>query len=85
MVRSVYIRNIFLADLPMEGKPLPMIYPPSDGKALLTIFKNPEEYIGRMITITGDCKTIDEYAAIASKHVAPYVIKASEVGNGGLS
>ncbi|XP_030855918.1 nmrA-like family domain-containing protein 1 [Strongylocentrotus purpuratus] len=69
----------FVWNIPMEGNPLPVLNPADDGRAILTVFKNPKEYIGRRIGLAGDCKTMEEYAAIASKHVTPFVIKATKM------
>ncbi|XP_041461081.1 nmrA-like family domain-containing protein 1 [Lytechinus variegatus] len=69
----------FVWNIPMEGRPLPMLNPADDGRAILKVFKDPKKYIGRRIGLAGDFKTIEEYAAIASRHVSPYVIKATKM------
>ncbi len=49
------------------------------GTAVAGIFDSPEEYVGKTIGFTGDKKTIQEYADILSKHLAPKTFKAGEV------
>ncbi|XP_071489171.1 nmrA-like family domain-containing protein 1 [Diadema antillarum] len=69
----------YVWNIPMEGKPLPMICASQAGQALLAVFKKPEHHVGWRVGLAGDYRTMAEYAAIASKHVAPLVIKASQI------
>ena len=63
----------------MEGKPLNLVSVKQAGTAVAGMFDSPEEYVGKIIGLTGDKKTIQEYADILSKHLAQKTFKAVEV------
>ncbi|XP_072034327.1 nmrA-like family domain-containing protein 1 [Amphiura filiformis] len=69
----------FIVGLPMEGKPMDFLSAAGAGNAVASIFASPEAYIGKTIGFSGDKKTIQEYADILSKHLAPKTFKAGEV------
>ena len=48
------------------------------GPVVAAVFKNPSEFIGRKFGITGDYKTVGEYAAVISK-VTGKTVKYNQV------
>ena len=63
--------------LPMDG-PLHSISVEDGGPIVAAVFKNPDEFIGRKFGITGDYKTVGEYAAVISK-VTGKTVKYNQV------
>ena len=63
--------------LPMDG-PLHSISVEDGGPVVAAVFKNPGEFIGRKFGITGDYKTVGEYAAVISK-VTGKTVKYNQV------
>ena len=63
--------------LPMDG-PLHSISVEDGGPVVAAVFKNPDEFIGQKIGISGDYKTVGEYAAVISK-VTGKTIKYNQV------
>ncbi|XP_069790596.1 nmrA-like family domain-containing protein 1 isoform X2 [Narcine bancroftii] len=71
-------KGYYVLDIPMEGIPLDGMSVRDLGEVVLAILKNPEEHIGKEIGLSTDKLTIDEYAAIMSKHTGK-IIKASKI------
>jgi len=61
----------------MEGKKLHAMGSEDLGECVATVLDKPDEYTGKVIGLSADLLTVDEMAAIVSKHLAPRVFKAS--------
>ncbi|XP_051878438.1 nmrA-like family domain-containing protein 1 [Pristis pectinata] len=71
-------KDCYVLDIPMEGIPLDGMSVRDLGGVVLAILKNPEEHIGKEIGLSTDKLTIEEYAAIMSKHTGK-TIKDSKI------
>ncbi|XP_072034734.1 nmrA-like family domain-containing protein 1 [Amphiura filiformis] len=61
----------FAIDIPMEGRLIDVISAPGAGNAVAAIFASPDAYIGRTVRLSGDRKTVQQFADILNKHLAP--------------
>nr|XP_054752173.1 nmrA-like family domain-containing protein 1 [Lytechinus pictus] len=75
----------FVWNVPMENKAVDMIYAGEAGRAVAAIFKNPDQYIGKSVGLSGDRKTMSQYCDILnaileaeSVHVSPTQMTAKE-------
>ncbi|XP_048448491.1 nmrA-like family domain-containing protein 1 [Rhincodon typus] len=61
-------KEYYVLDVPMEGVPMDGMSVKDLGGVVLAILKSPEKYIGKEIGLSTDKLTVEEYAAIMSRH-----------------
>lgn len=67
-----YINNFaIVSDLPMGSVPMDGVAVRDGGEVIHQIFVREKEFMGKFVGIGGDRLTIEQYAAILSKHLAP--------------
>ena len=71
--------NEMTTDWPMEGHPLDVISVEEMGPCIVSILDEKDQYLHRFLGLSGDCRKVEEYAAILSKHLAPNKISATHV------
>ncbi|KAI8518438.1 NmrA-like domain-containing protein 1 [Branchiostoma belcheri] len=69
----------YVLGVPMEGAAMDGVSAGDMGPAVREIFKNWAEWVRRSVGFSGDKLTIQQYADILSKHLAPKVFKASDM------
>lgn len=69
----------YMFGIPMEGHEMDGVDVAQFGGCALGALASPDKWMNKTVGITGDKKTIDEYAAILSKILAPKVFKASPI------
>ncbi|XP_072030442.1 nmrA-like family domain-containing protein 1 [Amphiura filiformis] len=65
--------------IPMGDQPMDMVSSSAAGQAVAAIFRCPTKYLGRAIGLTGDKKTVAEYAKILNKYLSPKKFKATDM------
>ncbi|XP_071479478.1 nmrA-like family domain-containing protein 1 [Diadema antillarum] len=63
----------YLFNFPMQGTPLDLVYAGSAGAAVAAIFNDVEKFKGRVISLSGDKKTVAEYCDVVNKVLGPPV------------
>lgn len=69
----------FVWNIPMGNKDFDMVYTGRAGLAVTAIFKNPAEYIGKSVGLSGDRKTVSQYCEILNTHVAPAKVTPTQM------